>query len=63
MRRRAAKSKEKELELNVSICIEDELPDDPEILVYICFFFINGYTHCGLNYYFFFSMYLSCMVG
>ncbi|KAI9190915.1 hypothetical protein LWI28_000740 [Acer negundo] len=31
VRRRAAKRKEKELELNVSICIEDELPDDPEI--------------------------------
>ncbi|KAK3213026.1 hypothetical protein Dsin_017732 [Dipteronia sinensis] len=31
VRRRAVKSKEKELELNVSICIEDELPDDPEI--------------------------------
>ena len=27
------KSKEKELELNVSIFIEDELPDDPEISV------------------------------
>ncbi|KAJ4708127.1 haloacid dehalogenase-like hydrolase family protein [Melia azedarach] len=32
VRKRAAKSKEKQLELNVSICIEDELPDDPEIL-------------------------------
>ncbi|KAF3446720.1 hypothetical protein FNV43_RR11900 [Rhamnella rubrinervis] len=32
LRRRAAKSKEKKLELNVSICIEEELPDDPEIL-------------------------------
>lgn len=32
MRRRAAKSKEKELELNVSICIEEDLPDDPELL-------------------------------
>ncbi|KAH7523565.1 hypothetical protein FEM48_Zijuj06G0025500 [Ziziphus jujuba var. spinosa] len=32
VRRRAAKSKEKELELNVSICIEEDLPDDPEIL-------------------------------
>ncbi|KAL5786292.1 hypothetical protein ACOSQ2_008684 [Xanthoceras sorbifolium] len=31
VRRRAAKSKERELELSVSICIEDELPDDPEI--------------------------------
>ncbi|KAH9799784.1 Endoribonuclease YBEY [Citrus sinensis] len=31
-RRRVAKSKQKELELNVSICIEDELPDDPEVL-------------------------------
>ncbi|KAK2643841.1 hypothetical protein Ddye_019036 [Dipteronia dyeriana] len=29
--RSSVKSKEKELELNVSICIEDELPDDPEI--------------------------------
>lgn len=26
------KSKEKELELNVSICIEEDLPDDPEVL-------------------------------
>jgi hypothetical protein len=33
VRRRAAKSKEKELELNVSICIEEDLPDDPELLV------------------------------
>lgn len=35
VRRRAGKSKqtEKELELSVSICIEDDLPDDPEILV------------------------------
>lgn len=32
-RRATAKSKQKELELNVSICIEEELPDDPEILV------------------------------
>ncbi|KAK7822361.1 endoribonuclease ybey [Quercus suber] len=32
VRRRAAKSKEKELELNVSICIEEDLPDDPEVL-------------------------------
>ncbi|ESR63975.1 hypothetical protein CICLE_v10010169mg, partial [Citrus x clementina] len=32
VRRRVAKSKQKELELNVSICIEDELPDDPEVL-------------------------------
>ncbi|KAF8033948.1 hypothetical protein BT93_C0283 [Corymbia citriodora subsp. variegata] len=32
VRRRAAKSKERELELNVSICIEEDLPDDPEIL-------------------------------
>lgn len=34
VRRRAGKSKqtEKELELSVSICIEDDLPDDPEIL-------------------------------
>lgn len=27
------KNKGKELELNVDICIEDELPDDPEIAV------------------------------
>lgn len=33
VRRRPAKSKEKQLELRVSICIEEELPDDPEILV------------------------------
>ncbi|KAK9946607.1 hypothetical protein M0R45_012063 [Rubus argutus] len=32
VRRRAPKSKDKELELNVSICLEEELPDDPEIL-------------------------------
>lgn len=32
-RKPAKKSKEKELELSVSICIEDDLPDDPEILV------------------------------
>ncbi|XP_059459587.1 endoribonuclease YBEY, chloroplastic isoform X1 [Corylus avellana] len=32
VRRRAVKSKEKELELNVSICIEEDLPDDPEVL-------------------------------
>ncbi|EXB60282.1 Phosphatase YidA [Morus notabilis] len=31
-RRRQLKSKEKELELCVSICIEEDLPDDPEIL-------------------------------
>ncbi|XP_058074130.1 endoribonuclease YBEY, chloroplastic [Magnolia sinica] len=34
-RRAAAKkqsSKEKQLELNVSICIEEEMPDDPEVL-------------------------------
>lgn len=34
VRRRAVpKIKEKGLELNVSICIEEKLPDDPEILV------------------------------
>lgn len=33
VRRRAARSKERELELNVGICIEEDLPDDPEILV------------------------------
>ncbi|XP_057959429.1 endoribonuclease YBEY, chloroplastic isoform X1 [Malania oleifera] len=32
VRRRPAKKKEKELELNVNICIEEQLPDDPEIL-------------------------------
>ncbi|XP_057477400.1 endoribonuclease YBEY, chloroplastic-like isoform X2 [Actinidia eriantha] len=32
LRRRTAKSKEKELELSVNICIEEQLPDDPEIL-------------------------------
>ncbi|XVF35392.1 hypothetical protein REPUB_Repub18cG0141800 [Reevesia pubescens] len=32
VRRRPAKIKEKQLELSVSICIEEELPDDPEIL-------------------------------
>ncbi|XP_027084608.1 endoribonuclease YBEY, chloroplastic isoform X1 [Coffea arabica] len=30
--RAKAKSKEKELELSVNICIEEQLPDDPEIL-------------------------------
>ena len=34
LRRRPAKSKAKELELGVKICIEEELPDDPEILVF-----------------------------
>lgn len=33
MRKRTPKRKQKELELCVDICIEDELPDDPEILV------------------------------
>lgn len=33
VRRRASKSKEKELELDVNICIDEDLPDDPEILV------------------------------
>ncbi|PSR89329.1 Phosphatase [Actinidia chinensis var. chinensis] len=32
VRRRPAKSKEKELELSVNICIEEQLPDDPETL-------------------------------
>ncbi|WOG84073.1 hypothetical protein DCAR_0103253 [Daucus carota subsp. sativus] len=32
LRRRAAKSKEKELELCVKICVEEQLPDDPETL-------------------------------
>ncbi|KAM1013316.1 hypothetical protein EV1_042908 [Malus domestica] len=32
VRRRAAKSKEKDIELDVSICIEEGLPDDPEVL-------------------------------
>ncbi|XP_062164021.1 endoribonuclease YBEY, chloroplastic isoform X2 [Alnus glutinosa] len=32
VRRRAVKGKEKELELIVSICIEEDLPDDPEVL-------------------------------
>ncbi|XP_030530661.1 endoribonuclease YBEY, chloroplastic isoform X2 [Rhodamnia argentea] len=32
VRRRAAKSKDRELELNASICIEEDLPDDLEIL-------------------------------
>ena len=32
VRRRPAKSKEKELELSVNICIKEQLPDDPEIL-------------------------------
>ena len=41
VRRRVAKSKQKELELNVSICIEDELPDDPEVLVHILFILLK----------------------
>ncbi|XP_022975664.1 endoribonuclease YBEY, chloroplastic [Cucurbita maxima] len=32
VRRRVPKTKKKELELNVSICIEEKLPDDPELL-------------------------------
>ncbi|XP_010249477.1 PREDICTED: uncharacterized protein LOC104592035 [Nelumbo nucifera] len=32
VRRQPFKKKEKQLELNVRICIEEELPDDPEIL-------------------------------
>lgn len=35
LRRRSHKKKEKELELDVKICIEEQLPDDPEILVFI----------------------------
>lgn len=42
VRRRVAKSKQKELELNVSICIEDELPDDPEVLVHFLFILLQG---------------------
>lgn len=34
-RRRPVRSKERELELSVSIGIEDDLPDDPELLVYL----------------------------
>jgi len=33
VRSRTPKSKKKELELSVPICIEESLPDDPEILV------------------------------
>lgn len=32
-RKRSLKKKEKELELSVNICIEEQLPDDPEIVV------------------------------
>lgn len=32
VRRRASKNKEKELQLSVQICLEEDLPDDPEIL-------------------------------
>ncbi|KAG2389797.1 Endoribonuclease protein [Vigna angularis] len=32
VRRRASKNKEKELQLRVEICLEEDLPDDPEIL-------------------------------
>lgn len=56
--RRRPKSKNKELELNVGICIEEELPDDPEILVSlshvhfthhsflgVCFCFVFFFVH------------------
>lgn len=33
-RRKPAPRRREELELNVKICIEEQLPDDPEILVY-----------------------------
>lgn len=36
------KSKEKELELNVSICIEEDLPDDPEVLVHFQYSNLKG---------------------
>lgn len=39
LRRRAVKNKEKELELCVKICVEEQLPEDPETLVYFCVFF------------------------
>ncbi|GAY60562.1 hypothetical protein CUMW_203000, partial [Citrus unshiu] len=44
VRRRVAKSKQKELELNVSICIEDELPDDPEVLNFAEMLRVNAPT-------------------
>ena len=48
VRRRAPKAKEKELELCVDICIEEDLPDDPEILVLhtpiLCFFFLFSFS-------------------
>lgn len=34
----AKKSKEKELELSVKICLEEQLPEDPEIMVMTQFF-------------------------
>ena len=41
VRSRTPKKKKKELELSVPICIEESLPDDPEILVSFYFFIIN----------------------
>lgn len=51
VRRRAPKRKDKELELNVSICIEEELPDDPEILVshLCCVIKLEMHTKCLLK--------------
>lgn len=46
MRRRAPKSKEKQLELCADICIEEDLPDDPEIFVGHC---PNSSSFCNLN--------------
>lgn len=36
------KKKEKELELSVKLCLEEQLPEDPEILVFhICSFYVH----------------------
>lgn len=49
VRRRPGKSKEKELQLNVSICVEEQLPDDPEILVAISLSFLVCSTYKSLD--------------
>lgn len=60
VRRRVPKSKNKELELNVGICIEEELPDDAEVLVSLspCTF----YTSLLFGSFFFPAILLHCML-
>ena len=57
VRRRVPKRKIKELELNVSICIEEELPDDPEVLVSL-----SSLSFCTFVLFFFFSFWLLVVV-